>query len=109
MYVDPDGHFPWLIHAALLFFPVGGVALQVASSTLSYAGMAVASIFDKDIRNDMKAIGWKPFNKDENIVAKSNKVSFYRGVPVFRTSGSSDSFMCILLTKNGFKGTSGHY
>ena len=107
---DPTGHFPWLILAAvLLFTPVGGTALQAATSVLSYAGMAVASIFDKDIRNDMKSIGWNPFNKDENIVAKSNKVSFYRGVPVFKTSGSSVSFMCILLTKKGFKGTSGHY
>ena len=93
-----------------MFTPVGGTVLQVATSILSYAGMAVVSIFDKDIRNDMNAIGWNPFNKDESIVAKSNKVSFYRGVPVFRTDdGSSSSFMYILLTKDGFEGTSGHY
>ena len=39
----------------LLFTPVGGVALQDAFLTLSYFGMVVGSIFDKDIRNDMKA------------------------------------------------------
>ena len=100
-YIDPDGHFPWLILAALLLFtPVGGTALQVATSTLSYVGMAVASIFDKDIRNDMKEIGWNPFNSNESDVLKSSKVSFYKGVPVFRTNmDRSGSFGAIFLRR----------
>ncbi|MDY5982871.1 MAG: RHS repeat-associated core domain-containing protein, partial [Anaeroplasma sp.] len=99
---DPTGHFPLLILAAvLLFTPVGGTALQVATSVLSYAGMAVASIFDEDIRNDMNAIGWNPFNTDESATLNSSKVSFYKGVPVFRTAagGRSGSFGAIFLTK----------
>ncbi len=108
-FVDPTGQAPWLVLVALLFTPVGGTALQVATSVASYAGMAVASIWDKDIRNDMNAIRWNPFNPNESIVFDSNKVSFYKGVPVFRTSGSSGSFLGILLTESGFKGTSGHY
>ena len=99
---DPTGHFPWLILAAvLLFTPVGETALQVATSTLSYVGMAVASIFDEDIRNDMNAIGWNPFNTDESATLNSSKVSFYKGVPVFRTAagGRSGSFGAIFLTK----------
>ena len=99
---DPTGHFPWLILAAvLLFTPVGGIALQVVTSVLSYAGMAVASIFDEDIRNDMNVIGWNPFNTDESATLNSNKVSFYKGVPVFRTAagGRSGSFGAIFLTK----------
>ena len=98
---DPTGHFPWLILAAvLLFTPVGGTALQVATSALSYAGMAVASIFDEDIRNDMNAIGWNPFNTNESATLNSSKVSFYKGVPVFRTAaGRSGSFGAIFLTK----------
>lgn len=88
--------------AILLFTPIGGTVLQVATSTLSYAGMAVASIFDEDIRNDMNTIGWNPFNKDESVVVNSSNVSFYKGVSVFRTNGSSGSFLGILLTKNGF-------
>ena len=100
-YIDPDGHFPWLILAALLLFtPVGGTALQVATSTLSYVGMAVASIFDEDIRNDMNAIGWNPFNTDESATLNSSKVSFYKGVPVFRTNMErSGSFGAIFLRR----------
>jgi hypothetical protein len=98
---DHTGHFPWLILAVvLLFTPVGGTALQVATSTLSYAGMAVASIFDEDIRNDMNAIGWNSFNSNESDVLKSSKVSFYKGVPVFRTNmDRSGSFGAIFLRR----------
>ena len=102
-FVDPSGCFPWLILAAvLLFTPVGGTALQVATSALSYAGMAVASIFDKDIRNDMNSIGWNPFNNKEDIVLKSSKVSFYKGVPVFQISnmGGSMSLGAIFFDKS---------
>lgn len=45
------------IAALFLFTPVGGIVTQTAVSTLSYLGMAVASIWDKDIRADMVAIG----------------------------------------------------
>jgi len=102
MYADPEGNFPWLILAAvLLFTPVGGTALQVVTSVVSYAGMAVASIFDEDIRNDMNAIGWNPFNTEESATLNSSKVSFYKGVPLFRTAsgGRSGSFGAIFLTK----------
>ena len=73
----------------------------MATSALSYAGMAVASIFDEDIRNDMNAIGWNPFNTDESATLNSSKVSFYKGVPVFRTAagGRSGSFGAIFSTK----------
>ena len=56
MYTDGSGCFPWLILAALLLFtPIGGVAFQAATSAVSYAGIAVASIFDEGIRADMNA------------------------------------------------------
>ena len=104
MHTDPTGHFHRLIIAVavLLFTPVGGTSLQMATSALSYAVMAVASIFDEDIRNDMNAIGWNPFNTDESATLNSSKVSFYKGVPVFRTSegGRSGSFGAIFLTKD---------
>jgi len=102
MYADPSGHLPWLILAAvLLFTPVGGTALQVAISALSYAGIAVASIFDEDIRDNMNAIGWNPFNTNELETLRSSKVSFYKGVPVFRTTTErSGSFGAIFLTRN---------
>ena len=51
MFVDEFGHFPWLILAVVsLFTPIGGTALQVATSVVCYVGMAVASLFDKDIK-----------------------------------------------------------
>ena len=86
MYADPSGNFAISIFlaamAVLLFTPVGGTALQVVTSVVSYAGMAIASIWDKDIRTDMNAIGWNPFNSNENAVLGSSKVAFYKGAPV---------------------------
>ena len=103
MRVDPDGTaFLWLaVLALLLFTPIGGIAAQTVVSTLSYIGMAVASIWDKEIRADMNAIGWNPFNSDEIATLNSSKVSFYKGVPVFRTAsgGRSGSFGAIFLKK----------
>ena len=104
-HVDPDGNSAVLIGliigAILLFTPVGGTVFQVVTSTLSYIGIAIASIFDEDIRNDMNAIGWNPFNKNEYATLNSSKVSFYKGVPVFRTAagGRSGSFGAIFLAK----------
>ena len=107
---DPEGEFPWLILAAALFTPVGGTALQIVASTVSYAGMAVASIFDEDVRNDMDSIEWNPFNSDESATLDSDKVSFYKGVPVFRTAadGRSGSFGAIFLTKGSGADTLRH-
>ncbi len=63
----------------------------MATSIVNYVGIAAVSIFDKDIRNDMNAIGWNPFNADESKVASSSHVSFYKGVPVFQISGMGDA------------------
>ena len=111
MNVDPSGHFPWLILVAIMLFtPVGGMVAQATVSTLSYVGMAVGSIFDEDIRNDMVAIGWNPFNENEAATLNSNKVSFYKGVPVFRTNagGRSGSFGAIFLTRGSGADTLRH-
>ncbi len=109
MCVDPTGHFPLaILAAALLLTPLGGMALQGIASVVGYAGMAVASIFDEDVRNDMNAIGWNPFNSDESLVLGSNKVSFYKGVPVIRTNiERSGSFGAIFLRRgyHDFYGT----
>ena len=101
MFVDPTGHISILIIAAvLLFTPVGGTSLQIVSSTGCYAGMAVASIFNENVRNDMDAIGWNPFNTDEEKVLESSVVSYYKGVPVFRTNMErSGSFGAIFLSR----------
>lgn len=59
MYANPDGYLTWalmLLAGFLLFTPLGGVAFQGVVSILIYAGIAIASIFDEDIRNDMNAI-----------------------------------------------------
>ena len=69
-------------------------------SEVSYVGIWGASIFDEDIRNDMNAIGWNPFNTDESATLNSSKVSFYKGVPVFRTNMErSGSFGAIFLRR----------
>ena len=109
---DSTGHFPWLILAAalLLFTPIGGTVAQLAISVVSYAYMAVASIFDEDIRNDMNAIGWNPFNADESTTLNSSKVSFYKGVPVFRIASHKRSFSAgaIFLAKGRNEDTLRH-
>ena len=100
MYVDPTGNMPLGI-AILLFLglsAVGGFVLQVAFSAVSYIGMAVASLWDEEVRADMNEIRWNPFNANPAKVIKSNKVSFYNGIPVFRTPfGRSFTFFGIFL------------
>ena len=80
---DPDGNSAVLIGliigAILLFTPVGGTVFQVVTSTLSYIGIAIASIFDEDIRNDMNAIGWNPFNKTNMQLLIQAKFLFTKG------------------------------
>ena len=101
MFVDPSGQSLLLILgiAALLFTPVGGVIMQTTVSIVSYTGMAIASLFDEQIREDMNAIGWNPFNSSEQAVLDSSKVSFYKGVPVYRINGNrSGSFYAMFLT-----------
>ena len=104
MYADPSGHLFGLITIGVLAFlytPIGGITAQAVVSTVSYVGMAVASIWDEDIRADMNAIGWNPFNTNENAVLGSSKVSFYKGMPVFRTNGDrSGTFYAIALKRS---------
>ena len=40
-------------------------------SVISYVGVAIAAIFDSNIREDMNAIDWNPFNSDESAVVNS--------------------------------------
>ena len=75
-----------------------GLFFQTVVSTLSYVGMAVASIWDQDIRHDMADIGWNPFNSDETKTLNSQKVSFYKGAPVIRIGmNRSGTFGAIFL------------
>ncbi len=115
--VDPTGRFvisALICYLALfLFTPVGGALAQVAVSCWGYIGMSIGAIFDGDIRSDMNLIGWNPFNSDENAVLSSNKVSFYKGMPVFRTNDKrSWTYYAIFLkrgdTAEGLKHERGH-
>ena len=99
----PGEHAPVSAIAAPVLYQVyfDGLLAQTVTSIVSYVGMAIASIWDESIRNDMNAIGWNPFNRSESAVINSNKVSFYKGAPVFRTSISrSGSFCGIFLSYN---------
>ena len=57
--------------------PGGGFLTQLEFSTAMYGGFIVGSVFDSTIKTDMQKIGWNPFNSNEDLVLKSNKVSFY--------------------------------
>lgn len=94
---DSNGEWPkWLKK-------VVETVATVATAVVSYVGMAVASIFDEDVKNDMKSIGWNPFNTDESKTLNSSKVSFYKGIPVFRTNmDRSGSFGAIFLSRGRY-------
>ena len=97
----------------LAFTAYGGVITQGASSLLGFAGFAIASIWDEEIRKDMERIHWNPFNSDESLILKSTKISFYNGVPVIKTNmGRSGTFGIIFLgsnaTENDVKHEYGH-
>ncbi|MBP5631787.1 MAG: RHS repeat-associated core domain-containing protein [Clostridia bacterium] len=102
-FVDPSGNIPigLIIAALFLFTPVGGTALQIIASAVSYLGMLVVSVFDKEVRDDLKSIKYNPFNVKENKVLSSQKVSFYKGVPVFRTNGKRSGTFGGIFLKRG--------
>ena len=112
MNVDPTGTFilsalATLVVVVVLFStPVGGVAAQVVTSIVSYISMAVVSIWNAEVRADMNAIGWNPFNSNEMAVLNSQFVSFYKGVPVFRTNmDRSGTFYAIFLQRDSVNET----
>ena len=106
--VDYGGNSPWLIVAAfLLFTPAGGQISQAVTSSACYVGFAITAIFDEEVREDMNTIGWNPFNSDVDVVAESKHVSFYKGMPIFRTDGNSASVGIIMLSRDDIKGDNG--
>ena len=78
--------------------------MHVASTVLSYIGMAITAMFDEEVKEDLDRIKWNPFNADENTVLKSKKVSFYKGAPIIRHdipgSTSCQIFGIIFLNKS---------
>ena len=106
-YLDPETIGAINLYAYCRYNPVmysdpeGKSILQFFISLVSYVGMAIMSIWDDDIKNDMDAIGWNPFNTNESTVVQSSKVSFYKGVPVIRTNmNRSGTFYAIFLQSN---------
>ena len=77
-----------------------GFLFQSAVTIMSYCGVSIGSFFDSDIKDDMDSIGWNIFNTNENAVLESKKVSFYKGVPVFRFNyNRAGSYGIILLSR----------
>lgn len=75
-----------------------GLLFQSSTSILSYLGISTISLLDEDVKNDMDAINWNIFNTNEQTVLSSKKVSFYKGVPVFKFNyNRSGSFLAIFL------------
>ncbi len=108
-YIDPTGHDPawweWLllgIAAAVIVGAAIVATVATGGTALVACGIAVCAIWDEEVRNDMNAIHWNPFNSDEVVAADSKKFSFYKGVPIIRVSGmgGSMSMGAIFLDKN---------
>lgn len=116
MAVDPEGNVWWnpatwnwkrigkVIGGAILtvvgvgvtLFGLSQSAIPVAGGTVTHLGTAmaaygvitIASEWDPQIQQDMDDIGWNPFNLNANLAVQSEKVSFYRGMPVIRHSST---------------------
>ncbi len=71
------------------FETLKGIFVQTVVSVGTYIGACVRSIWDKDVRADMNAIKWNPFNTDANLALNANKVSFYYGVPVYNANNNN--------------------
>lgn len=70
-------------------------------SLFTYGVGLAGSVFNNQIEKDMIAIGWNPFNSNANAVVGSGIMSFYKGVPIFRTNNSrSGTFGIMLLASN---------
>lgn len=67
---------------------IGGLTMHLGTAMIAYGGIVVASAFDDQIQQDMDAIHWNPFNLKADEVISSQKVSFYRGLPVIRFSNN---------------------
>lgn len=80
---DPNGNFAigiFLAIAAILFLMlIGGVAAQVVTSAVSYAGMAIASIWDQDIRAVMNTIDLNTLTSTRILCLFQIKYPFTRG------------------------------
>ena len=61
-----------------------GLIMQGAALYYSYVYALIASRFNEDIRSDMAAIGWNPFNSDVASVLEAQKMSFYKGAVVIK-------------------------
>ena len=83
MECDPTGHGVLSVIVAIW---LSGIVVHAATLVGSYIGCAIASIWDADIRADMKRIHWNPFNTNSTFVLDSQKVSFYKGSFVLRHS-----------------------
>ncbi|MBQ9756339.1 MAG: hypothetical protein IJV99_01940, partial [Clostridia bacterium] len=49
---------------------------------IAYIAALIMSIWDADVRADMNAIGWNPFNTNADLAAQATKISFYKGSAV---------------------------
>ncbi len=88
--------------AASFFMPIlGTIGFEAGLSLFTYGVGLVGSVFNGQIEKDMIAIGWNPFNSDANAVVGSGIMSFYKGVPIFRTNNSRSGTFGIMLLASG--------
>ena len=107
MGIDPNGTSVLGVLAGIAAYVFSGVIFQAAVTATSFVGMAIASIWDTDIREDLNKLRVGEtgliniFNDDIDIITSSKKVSFYKGAPIFigTLSKRSGSFGLIYLNE----------
>jgi hypothetical protein len=108
MYLDPSGEL-----GILFWLAASGIILCVSTGVVGYIVAAFMSIWNEEVRKDMNDIKWNPFNSNDSKVAKSKKISFYKGQFVIRTdfnftSHRSFSFGAMFLEKGESATTVNH-
>ncbi len=89
----------WLAVVLLLVHgPIGGMLTQTVVSVGSYLGVTVGSLFNHQLRADLTAINYNPFNIDVTKALSAHSITFYRGVAIYKVSmPRSGSFGAVLL------------
>lgn len=90
-----------LITLLFLHGPLGGLVTQTAISVGSYLGVSIGSLFNQQLRTDLQAINYNPFNHDEVKALAAANVTFYRGVAIYKAHlPRSGSFGAVILDRD---------
>ena len=85
----------------ILLTPIGGLLFQLLITINIYLLYSFISLLNNDIKKDLKRIGYNPFDLSVSSIDDFNTITFYKGIPIFKTNRKrSGSFCFIILYRN---------